>query len=253
MEGKTIKKAIIIAISALLVLLLVAITLGITGAYFGSKREISGKVNLSPGLRVDFTNDKGQITIDFDKEENEFWLMKYDMKDNFYSFAALKPDSTISRFTVDGVREGAQIALVPPEMKSLTTDDFYIRAKVIYRDSVSKQELTDDKMGEIFGSTTCPISFNNNWLVDENDEWNYYVGTEKTSWTGGVANSGDILKITENTVIDFFESTSTAENVEYVPLVIADGEPEHYSVVGFEVILQIQAVEAAFVNEQFFA
>ena len=251
MEGKTIKKAIIIAISALLVLLLVAITLGITGAYFGSKREISGKVNLSPGLRVDFTNDKGQITIGFDKEENEFWLMKYDMEDN--SFAALKPGLKISPFTVDGVREGAQIALVPPEMKSLTTDDFYIRAKVIYRDSVSKQELTDDKMGEIFGSTTCPISFNNNWLVDENDEWNYYVGTEKTSWTGGVANSGDILKITENTVIDFFESTSTAENVEYVPLVIADGEPEHYSVVGFEVILQIQAVEAAFVNEQFFA
>ena len=253
MEGKTIKKAIIIAISALLVLLLVAITLGITGAYFGSKREISGKVNLSPGLRVDFTNDKGQITIDFDKEENELWLMKYDMKDNFYSFAALKPDSTISRFTVDGVREGAQIALVPPEMKSLTTDDFYIRAKVIYRDSVSKQELTDAQMVEIFGSTTCPISFNNNWLVDENDEWNYYVGTEKTSWTGGVANSGDILKITENTVIDFFESTSTAENVEYVPLVIADGQVEHYSVVRFEVILQIQAVEAAFVNKQFFA
>ena len=251
MEGKTIKKAIIIAISALLVLLLVAITLGITGAYFGSKREISGKVNLSPGLRVDFTNDKDQITIDY--YEDEFWLMKYDMEDNFYSFAALKPDSTISRFTADGVREGAQIALVPPEMKSLTTDDFYIRAKVIYRDSVSKQELTDAQMVEIFGSTTCPISFNNNWLVDENDEWNYYVGTEKTSWTGGVANSGDILKITENTVIDFFESTSTAENVEYVPLVIADGQVEHYSVAGFEVILQIQAVEAAFVNEQFFA
>ena len=249
MEGKTIKKAIIIAISALLVLLLVAITLGITGAYFGSKREISGKVNLSPGLRVDFTNDKSQITIDY--YEDEFWLMKYDMEVN--SFAALKPDSTISRFTVDGVREGAQIALVPPEMKSLTTDDFYIRSKVIYRDSVSKQELTDAQMVEIFGSTTCPISFNNNWLVDENDEWNYYVGTEKTSWTGGVANSGDILKITENTVIDFFESTSTAENVEYVPLVIADGQVEHYSVVGFEVILQIQAVEAAFVNEQFFA
>ena len=79
MKEKTLKKATIITISCLLILLIVGLTLGITGAYYGSKREISGQVNLSPGIKVDFKNDKDQITIDYDEKTNEFWLMKYDV------------------------------------------------------------------------------------------------------------------------------------------------------------------------------
>ena len=249
MKEKSLQKNIIIVVSVFLVLLLVGISLGITGAYFGSKREISGQVDLSPGLRVDFTNDKGQVTIDYDGKNNEFWLMKYDVE----SFAYLKTDSDTSRFNVTGIREGAEIAIVPPEMKSLTTDEFYIRSRIIIRDSVSKQELTKAQLLEIFDTQTSPISLNDNWLVDENGEWSYYVGSEKSSWTGGVANKDDILKITENTTLDFCISSTTAENVEYVPLKISEKTVEHYSVIGFEVVLQIQAVEAAFVEEQFFA
>lgn len=249
MKEKTLKKATIITISCLLILLIVGLTLGITGAYYGSKREISGQVNLSPGIKVDFKNDKDQITIDYDEKTNEFWLMKYDVD----AFSTLKTDTTISRLNVTGIREGAEIAIVSPEMKSLTTDEFYIRSKLIIRNSENQQELTSAQMLEMFGSTTCPILFNNNWLVDENNEWNYYVGTEKTSWTGGVANKNDILKVQQNAVLSFLTIATTADGVEYVPLTIPNDKVEHFPVTGFEIILQIQAVEAEFVDQQFFA
>ena len=249
MKEKTSKKGIIITISILLVLLLIGTVLGITGAYFGSNKAITGEVNLSPGIRVDFTNDKDQVTIDYDEKTHEFWLMKYDVT----SFNNLKTDSTISRFNVTEVREGAEIAIVAPVMTSETTDDFYIRAKIIFRDSVTKAELTTEQLKEIFNLTMNPITLNDKWLLDENGEWSYYVGEGKSSWTGGVANKDDIVKITEDTTINFLTSTLTAENVEYVPLEISDEVVEHYSVAGFEVILQIQAVEEAKVDEQFFS
>ena len=250
MKVKASKKSIFIAIAILIALLLVGTALGITGAYFGTKREISGQVNLSPGIRVDFTNDKDQVTIEYDEKTHEFWLRKYDVN----SFAELNANSTISRFNLTEIRDGAEIAIVAPEMTSQTTDDFYIRAKVVLRDSVTAQELTDEQMEEIFGTTENPITFNDNWLLDENGEWSYLVETGKSSWTDGAANSNDILKVAQNDKITFFTTSTTAEDIEYVPLELETKTNfEHYSIAGFEVVLHLQAVEAAKVEEQFFS
>ncbi len=125
-----------------------------------------------------------------------------------------------------------------------------MRAKILYRDEITGNLLTNEQMLEAFGNLS-PLNFGENWLVDENGEWAYYVGN-KTEWTGGKANAGDLLLIEEYMQVSFLK-TSTVNAIKFAPFEMADGTVEHFSFTGFNVILQIQAIEAAYVNEQFFA
>lgn len=246
MKQKTLHKVYISIIAVLILLLVSSIVMGVTGAWFGSNREISGKVNLTPGIKVDFGYNTPNPTIDYDENTQEFWLLKYDVN----SYLDLNDETSISRLDVHNVRPNGKIAVVNPIMTSLTTDNFYLRAKILYRDEITGNLLTNEQMLEAFGNLS-PLKFGENWLIDENGEWAYYVGN-KTEWTGGKANAGDLLLIEEYMQVSFLK-TSTVNAIKFSPFEIAGGAVEHFSFTGFNVILQIQAIEAAYVNEQFFA
>lgn len=246
MKQKTLHKIYISIIAILLLLFISSLVMGVTGAWFGTKREISGKVQLTPGIKVDFGYNLPNPTIEYDESTSEFWLLKYDVN----SYSELTDETTVSRLDVYDVRPNDKIAVVNPILTSLTTDNFYLRAKLIYRDEITNEILTDEQMNEAFGTQT-PINFGDNWLVDENGEWAYYVGN-LSAWTGGVANAEDLLLIEEYMQVSFF-NTSTSNAIKFTPFEMAGGAVEHFSFTGFNVILRIQAIEAAYVNEQFFA
>lgn len=246
MKQKTLHKIYISIIAILLLLFISSLVMGVTGAWFGTKREISGKVQLTPGIKVDFGYNLPNPTIEYDENTSEFWLLKYDVS----SYSELTDETTVSRLDVYDVRPNDKIAVVNPILTSLTTDNFYLRAKLIYRDEITNEILTDEQMNEAFGTQT-PINFGDNWLVDENGEWAYYVGN-LSAWTGGVANAEDLLLIEEYMQVSFF-NTSTSNAIKFTPFEMAGGAVEHFSFTGFNVILRIQAIEAAYVNEQFFA
>lgn len=246
MKQKTLNKVYISIIVVLILLFVSSIVMGVTGAWFGSNREISGKVNLTPGIKVDFGYNSPNPTIDYDENTQEFWLLKYDVA----TYSELNDETTISRLDVNGVRPNDKIAVVNPILTSLTTDNFYLRAKLIFRDENTNAVLTSAQMLEAFGTLT-PLNFGSQWLFDENNEWAYCVG-DVTEWNGGVANSGDLLLIEEYMQVSFLQ-TNIVNAIKFAPFEIADGAVEHFSFTGFNVILQIQAIESAYVDEIFFA
>lgn len=246
MKQKTFNKLYITIFAVLLVLFILSLTVGITGAWFGSTREISGKVNLTPGIKVDFGYNMPSPTLEFDETTQEFWLLKFDVE----NYADLSDTSTTSKLEVSDIRPGDKIAVVNPILTSLTTDNFYLRAKVIYKNKTTNEILTVDKMNEIFRTTT-PLTFGYDWLIDENGEWSYCVGNI-TEWSTGKANADDLKLIEEYMQVSFF-TTATQNAIKFVPLDIPESSIEHFSISGVSIILQLQAIEAEYVNEQFFS
>ena len=95
------------------------------------------------------------------------------------------------------------------------------------------------------------MSQNNTYLLDENGEWVYCVGN-LTEWTTGKANADDLKLIEEYMQVSFF-TTATQNAIKFAPLDIPESSIEHFSIYGVNIVLQLQAIEAEYVNEQFFS
>lgn len=239
------KKLWLIVSVILAVLLIVTLTVGASTAWFGLSKNISGKVELTPGIKVDFGNT---IVVENQNDITEFWLKKYDVS----NVNELTTETTTSKLKIQDARPSDAFAIVNPSFTSLTTDNFYVRAKIIYKDIVTKQELSQAQQLEAFGMIN-PIKMGENWLVDESNNWHYLVNSGTTSWQNNVANANELKLVEENDEVSFLLTTNF-NNVNYVPLTLAPGQDiEHMSFDGVYIILQLQAVEQNSVNVEFFA
>lgn len=235
---KQINKKILIPVICLLSLLIILLVAGASTAWFGTRREITGEAELSPGIKVDFKD-----TLD-KANDNEFWLKKYDET----NAANISASTTKSRLNISDVRLDNEFYLVNPTLVSNTTDSFYLRAKLVYQDK-NGNDISSDKLLELFG-TENPISLNNKWLKDETSGWSYYVDDSLTSWSDILSKKDQLKTVLENDEIDFF-ATETNGEINYTTLKF-DGVENEYPPVGeLYIVLEVQAVEIGKVSEGF--
>ena len=230
-------------ISVLLVLLIVVLAIYST-AYFGTRRKLTGRVYLTPGILVDFGE-----TVMQDETTSEFWLLKHDIS----SLDDVMSVPTKSKINETNFGSHEKIFIVNPTFESLTTDEFYIRAKIILKHASTNTVLTDEELDGTFNTRT-PITFSDDWLFD--GEWAYYVGN-LNAWTNvsETANAEDLKVVSKNDVVSFLAVETYSENdVEFTYQTLSFKEDlEHFPIIDLDITLLTQAVEIAKVNEAFFS
>ena len=187
------KRYVSVMVVALSVLLVLALTLGITGAWYKARREATGLIKFDNGIIIDYKGFNDNKTDNF-----AIWKGKDETIDTSTIYAVKE------LFTTASFLPGATISLNTASIKANENSlDFYARAKVdfvFYQATATGEytELTSDELGTFKTSDLFPTIdvLGENWVQSEKDEYSYY-STDATDLTL-ITKTSDIPLIKEN-------------------------------------------------------
>ncbi|MCI5797223.1 MAG: hypothetical protein MR024_01160 [Firmicutes bacterium] len=178
---KTRKKTIIFLIMFILVL---ALALGSTLAWYTAKRSVKGTMLFDKGIFIEFGNVEGETNT-----------RKLLLEDGSLLDISIVPNDVIK--------------IKNPYIKSLTNSvPFYLRAKLEYSTNTSEglQTVETAKLSEIIdlNEYNQAFNFNSQFLPDSNNDWFYYVADANAALSNenlGIVYENDIINIFADTTM----------------------------------------------------
>lgn len=177
---KTRKKTIAFLIMFILIL---ALALGSTLAWYTAKRSVKGTMLFDKGIFIEFGNVEGETNT-----------RKLLLEDGSLLDISIVPNDVVK--------------IKNPYIKSLTNSvPFYLRAKLEYSTNTSEglQTVETAKLSEIIdlNEYNQAFNFNSQFLPDSNNEWFYYVAD-----TNAALSNENLGIVYENDTINIFEDTT---------------------------------------------
>ena len=216
-------KSLKIVVISLTMVLLIALTLGITGAYYGFSQDAKGDLLFNQGIYVEITN------IDLTGSSTEGTLKYYADGNESGTAVALSDVSSDQNQTYKIAK--------PQIVSKAGSKSFVARAKFEYKFYVTESDIFVLKTAEELGTTNEALLssliaehliFASNWN-EATDGYYYY--------SSSLATNSSLIAITENQTIDIFSSnTLTTGSWEAL-----NGGP--FGISKFEIILKIDIVE----------
>ena len=178
---KTRKKTIIFLIMFILIL---ALALGSTLAWYTAKRSVKGTMLFDKGIFIEFGNVEGETNT-----------RKLLLDDGSLLDISIVPNDVIK--------------IKNPYIKSLTNSvPFYLRAKLEYSTNTSEglQTVETAKLSEIIdlNEYNQAFNFNSQFLPDSNNDWFYYVADANAALSNenlGIVYENDIINIFADTTM----------------------------------------------------
>ena len=235
------KKSTTIALIAVSVVLLIAISVASTLAYLSSRRSATGYLKFASGVLIDYKN------VDA-KSEGFGNLYQYVDSDN----NGLIDDGELINLNFSNIQPGDDIVFANPKLLAKEgTVPFALRIKFVVTDKSNPDDIkkytTRESINALLNSSTDPVFASGTLEVDHNWRYNRADGYYYLSLSD-IQNSMQKIEYSSS-ASPIYIFNSSASNKDIVPCKVIDGEPlERFPIKDLQIELYIEAIEFSSVN-----